>query len=68
MLFQLLLLGNVQIVIDDLEKKEYYLENYPILDGSWINGMNIPDTRISGLGADFDGDQILLMIVWKRRL
>jgi hypothetical protein len=54
---------NVKIVIDDIEKKEYYLENYPILDGSWINGMNIPDTRISGLGADFDGDQILLMVV-----
>lgn len=39
------------------------VRNYPILDIPWINGLKAPYVRTDGLGLDFDGDQILLMMV-----
>lgn len=42
--------------------KSITIERYPSQEDEWINGMNIPHFRLSGLGADRDGDQMSLTV------
>jgi len=42
--------------------KQLEIPKYPSQEDEWINGMNIPHFRLSGLGADRDGDQMSLTV------
>jgi len=42
---------------------EVEVKEYPINDIPWVNGLKAPYVRTDGLGLDFDGDQLLLMMV-----
>ena len=42
--------------------KEMKLLNYPSQKSAWVNGTRVPYSRINGLGLDYDGDQISLVM------
>lgn len=42
--------------------RDFKMINYPNQDSNWINGLKVSFTRYSGLGLDFDGDDIGLVV------
>jgi len=42
--------------------REFEMVNYPNRDSNWINGLSVSYTRTSGLGLDFDGDELNLLM------
>jgi len=53
----------VELITKGFVNESIKIKDYPVTDTPWVNGLKAPYVRTEGLGLDFDGDQILLMMM-----
>ncbi len=50
--------------VSEMGEESFKINNYPNTNSPWINALNVNYSRLSGLGADFDGDKFSLTVLF----